>query len=310
MSFSKRPGEERARIEPVGWRQAGLSLTPARSESSRRPDGDLGKIRIGRSAWSDLGSFYPPGMKTGEQLPFHAAYFPIVEINTTYYAVPSRRTIEQRVTRTPERFLIDVTPPRELTSTPVVPNGVTPEPNADLARSFAAALEPLTEAGKLGAITFQFPPSYRNTAEHRDYLRRLPGLFPDYPIAVEFHRSDWLDEEHANETLRLLTEAGLSFTMVDEPQIGVGCVPPTYAVTNPRLALVRFHGRNTDAWYGFSGSGGSRFNWVYAESELAEWTEKIRRAESEAEAVHVFFNTNEDDQGPRNARQLTAQLGV
>ncbi len=69
----------------------------------------------------------------------------------------------------------------------------------------------------LGAISFQFPPSYRNTKEHREYLQFLPKLFPDVPLSVEFRRRDWLDAEHVDETFALLSEAGLSFTMVDEP---------------------------------------------------------------------------------------------
>lgn len=277
-------------------------------ERSASSSGDLGKILVGTSAWSDLGSFYPPGTKSGAQLPFYATQFPVVEINATYYAIPSRKAVEGWVARTPDSFVFDVKPPRALTSTPAVPKGEAPEPDADIASAFAAALEPLAEAGKLGAVTFQFPPSYRNTPEHHDYLKLLPELFPGCPISVEFRRLDWLDEEHAGATLNLLTGAGLSFTMVDEPQIGAGSVPPVYAVTNKRLAIVRFHGRNTETWYDFSGSGRSRFDWVYTESELAEWVAKIRQAEAEADAVHVFFNTNEDDQGPSNARRLIAQL--
>ncbi|MBX6341920.1 MAG: DUF72 domain-containing protein, partial [Thermomicrobiaceae bacterium] len=264
----------------------------------------MGKLLIGTSAWSDHDPFYPPGLKPSEQLSFYARYFPIVEVNTTYYRVPSRRMVEGWVERTPPGFVFDVKPPRELTSTPETPKGEPPTPDADLAAAFAEAISPLAEAGKLGAVTFQFPPSYRNTEEHREYLRLLPELLPEYPISVEFRRRDWLDEEHAEETLDLLAETGLSYTMVDEPQMGTGSVPPIYAVTNPRLAVVRFHGRNYETWYKFTGSSRERFDWEYSEEELAEWRPKIEAALQAAEAVHVFFNTNRADQGPRNAAKL------
>src|SRR6266496_2468399 len=117
-------------------------------------------------------------------------------------------------------------------------------------------------------------------------------------------RRDWLDEEHADETLALLREAGLSYTMVDEPQFGSGSVPPVYAVTNPDLAVVRFHGRNAKTWYKFGGSSRDRFDWEYRPEELAEWQPKLEAAQREAGAVHVFFNTNARDQGPRNAVRL------
>ena len=179
----------------------------------------MGTILVGTSAWSDHDAFYPPGTKPAEQLPFYARTFPVVEVNTTYYRVPPRRTVEGWAERTPAGFVFDVKPPRALTGTPERPRGEAPEPDADLAAAFAEAIAPLAEAGKLGAVTVQFPPSWRNTEEHREYLRLLPELLP-YPIAVEFRRRDWLDEAHAQETLDLLREVGLSYTMVDEPSSG------------------------------------------------------------------------------------------
>ncbi len=268
----------------------------------------MGALLIGTSAWSDHDPFYPPGLKPAEQLPFYARHFPVVEVNTTYYRIPPRRMVEGWVERTPSGFTFDVKPPRQLTSTPEVPRGAAPEPDADVAEAFAAAVAPLAEAGKLGAVTFQFPPSYRNTEEHREYIRLLHELLPGYPIAVEFRRRDWLDGEHAEGTLALLHETGLSYTMVDEPQVGSGSVPPVYAVTNPDLAVVRFHGRNAGTWYKFGGDSRDRFDWEYRAEELAEWTPKLERAATEAQQVHVFFNINKADQGPRNALRLMDQL--
>ncbi len=270
----------------------------------------MGRLLIGTSSWTDHENFYPPGVTGPERLRFYAQYFPIVEVNSTYYAIPAKRVVQGWVERTPAHFRFDVKPPRQLTATPEAPGGEAPKPDADLAARFLDALEPLLSSGKLGALTFQFPPSYRNTEEHREYLRLLPELFPDVPISIEFRRRDWLDARHASETLRLLREAGLSYTMVDEPQVGVGSVPPIYAVTNPRLAVVRFHGRNADTWYRFTGRTGERFNWNYRREELEEWKPKLQRAVQEAQEVHVFFNTNYGNQGPRNALLLMDVLGL
>jgi uncharacterized protein YecE (DUF72 family) len=267
-----------------------------------------GTLLVGTSSWSDHEGFYPPGVGPADRLPFYARYFPIVEVNTSYYRIPSERMVEGWLERTPPDFRFDVKPPRELTSTPETPRGEAPEPDADLAAAFGRAVAPLAEAGKLGAITFQFPPSYRNTEEHREYLRLLPELFPGLTLAVEFRRRDWLDPEHADATLALLEEAGLAYTMADEPQVGSGSVPPVYGVTHPRLAVVRFHGRNDATWYRFGGDSRERFDWVYRDEELAEWTPRIAAAQDEAAEVHVFFNTNRADQGPRNALRLMDQL--
>lgn len=270
----------------------------------------MSRILVGTSSWTDHEGFYPPNIPDRERLRFYARYFPIVEVNSTYYAIPSRRVVQGWVERTPPEFVFDVKPPRQLTATPEQPGGEAPVPDSEIAARFLDAIEPLIAAGKLGAITFQFPPSYRNTEEHREYLRLLPELFPGLSISVEFRRRDWLDERHAHQTLELLREAGLSYTMVDEPQIGIGCVPPIYAVTNSRLAVVRFHGRNAETWYRFTGKTGERFNWEYRQEELEEWRPKLLRAAAEAQEVHVFFNTNYGNQGPRNAVLLMDLLGL
>lgn len=269
-----------------------------------------GRLLVGTSAWSDHENFYPPGLPAADRLSFYAGIFPVVEVNTTYYRVPSRRLVEGWVERTPPGFVFDVKPPRDLTATPESPRGKAPEPDAGIAAAFAEALKPLAEAGKLGAVTFQFPPSWRNTEEHRDVLRLLPELMPGFPIAVEFRRRDWLDDEHAAATLDLLQEAGLSYTMADEPQVGTGSVPPVYGITNRRLAIVRFHGRNAATWYAFGGTSRDRFDWDYAPTELEEWTPKIEAARADADEVHVFFNTNNGDQGPRNAALLLDLMGM
>lgn len=266
---------------------------------------------LGTSSWSDQGPFYPPGTKSADQLPFYARHFPIVEVNTSYYHVPRRSVVEKWVERTPEGFVFDVKPPRELTSTPDVPGGEAPVPDADLAALFLDSIQPLIEAKRLGAITFQFPPSYRNVEEHRDYIRLLPELFPGIAIAVEFRRRDWLDEEHAAETLDLLADVGATYTMADEPQVGTGTVPPVYGVTNPKLSIIRFHGRNDKTWYSFGAGSEGRFDWDYSPEEFQEWLPKIARAREESDEVHLFFNTNRGDgQGTRNARMLMAMLGI
>ncbi len=275
--------------------------------NSRAP----GRLLLGTSSWSDQGPFYPPGTKSADQLPFYARHFPIVEVNTSYYHVPRRSVVEKWVERTPEGFVFDVKPPRELTSTPDVPGGEAPEPDADLAALFLDSIQPLIEAKRLGAITFQFPPSYRNVEEHRDYIRLLPELFPGIAIAVEFRRRDWLDEDHAAETLDLLADVGATYTMADEPQVGTGTVPPVYGVTNPKLSIIRFHGRNDRTWYSFGAGSEGRFDWDYSPEEFEEWLPKIARARAESDEVHLFFNTNRGDgQGTRNARMLMSMLDI
>jgi uncharacterized protein YecE (DUF72 family) len=268
-----------------------------------------GRLLIGTSSWSDQAPLYPPGTKSGEMLRLYAAAFPIVEVNTSYYHVPTREMTARWAQQTPSGFVFDVKPPRQLTRTPDQPGAEAPEPDAATAEAFQDALQPLVAAGKMGAITFQFPPSFRNTEEHQAYIRLLPELFPGIALSIEFRRRDWLDEEHADDTLQMLADRGLSFAMADEPQAGTGSVPPVYGVTNPRLGVIRFHGRNARNWYQFDRSSNEgRFDWDYAPDELAEWLPKIQRAREEADELHIFFNTS--SYSTPNAFRLLAMLGL
>jgi len=292
--------------EGVGeWRQPRLGSMFGEPASTAR---SVGNIYVGTSAWNDLGTFYPRGTKSRDQLPYYATQFPAVEINTTYYGIPSRDKVENWIARTPEGFTFDVKPPRILTSTPEIPGGEAPEPDRDLAIALTGVLEPLAKAGKLGAVTFQFPPSYRNTEEHRDYLKRFPQWFAGYHVSIEFRREEWLDGDHADGTLRLLENAGLGYTMIDQPKGSSESAPSLYAVTNKRLAIMRFHGRNARPWANFSGSDASRFDGVYDDRELGEWVPKLRQASKDAGSVHVFFNSSVSGHDPQNARRLIALL--
>ena len=108
-----------------------------------------GKLLVGTSSWSDHGGFYPPGTKADEKLAYYASQFPVVEVNTSYYHIPAPNVVENWARRTPDGFVFDVKPPRELTSTPETPKGEAPEPDADVAARFFESIRPLREAGKL-----------------------------------------------------------------------------------------------------------------------------------------------------------------
>ncbi|MCL5957719.1 MAG: DUF72 domain-containing protein [Chloroflexi bacterium] len=143
-----------------------------------------------------------------------------------------------------------------------------------------------------------------------DYILTCKEFFPDDQLAVEFRHRSWLEEENRYKTLELLREAGLSYVIVDEPQVGSGSVPAVLAVTNPELAIVRFHGRNVRTWYkkGLVSSG-ERFKYLYPRSELAEWVPKVHELEKEAKEIHLLMNNNYGNYAVINARDMEELLG-
>jgi len=295
------------------------------------------RILVGSCSWTDptliaCGRFYPPDVTSAEdRLRFYAQHFPIVEVDSTYYAPPSERNSALWAARTPEGFVFNVKAYALLTGHPArverlpawlresLPAEALAKKNAyrkdvgedaleklwDLHRR---ALAPLADAGKLGAVLFQFPPWFVSSEANAAYVRGLPRRLPGWTLGVEFRGGGWMDQQGAG-TLHLLEEAGLAYVNVDEPQGFRSSTPATVAATAP-LAIVRLHGRNASTWDAKTKVASDRFNYLYTDDELREWVPRVRELARLTQAVHVLFNNNYEDQGMRNARRMARLLDV
>jgi uncharacterized protein YecE (DUF72 family) len=294
-------------------------------------------MRIGVASWTDPsmtapGVFYPDGITKPEaRLRYYASRFPLVEVDSTYYAIPARRMAELWVDRTPEDFIFDVKAHALMTGQPSEVNRLPKELReslpADLARkqrvyasdlpdairdevwrSFLLALEPLRDAGKLGAILMQYPkwvvPSRENAAVIEDAGRRLDG----WPAAVEFRHKLWLEDRLRDRTLDLLRRNGLAYVAVDSPPGFDSSVPAVAAATSGKLAIVRFHGRNTDTWEAKVTQVSQRFRYLYDDRQLREWLPKIRAISEQAEEVHLVFNNCYGNYATTNAMEMAALI--
>jgi uncharacterized protein YecE (DUF72 family) len=247
-------------------------------------------IRIGTSGFSYqdwVGPVYPAALKEQDYLPFYAREFSAVELNVTYYRVPSPRVVEGWVRRTPDGFLFSAKAHQSITH----------EREAPDFGAFAHALEPLVSSGRMGCVLAQFPNGFANTAENRDYLRRLREGFRELPVVVEFRNADWAAEP----TLALLRELEFGYCCVDEPPLR-GLMPPLAVATGP-VAYVRFHGRNTATWYSHK-EAWERYDYTYRQDELRAWAPKIRALDAAAELTLVYFNNHFRGQAVTGARDL------
>ncbi|MGH2614601.1 MAG: DUF72 domain-containing protein [Thermomicrobiales bacterium] len=257
-------------------------------------------IRIGISSWGSLPGFYPAGIKSADKLPWYARFFTLVEVNTSYYAVIPTRNYDRWAEATPDGFLFDVKAFSELSSARMMPDPST-------FAAFRDSAQPLRDAGKMGAVLFQFSPSFTNTPRSREHLARIAAEMSGEIAVIEFRNYSWLSPETADETLDLLKKLGLAYAIADEPQIPRDTVPPLVAVTNPNLAYIRLHGRNAAGWYG---GRGDRYDYDYSAEEIAEWAATAKRLARDATEVHVLFNNNARGDGTRNAITLGELLGV
>ncbi|MEO5670654.1 MAG: DUF72 domain-containing protein [Ramlibacter sp.] len=295
----------------------------------------MDKILIGSASWTDktlidCGRFYPREAKSAEaRLRFYATQFPMVEVDSSYYGMPTPANAQLWADRTPEGFVFNVKAFRLFTghqTSPIVlhkdiqqalgPNAPkalyykdTPvEIRDELWRRFIEALQPLQAAGKLGAVHFQFAPWLLRNREGMDHVRHCVEKLPQHTLAVEFRNKSWFDGANLDKTIALERELGVVHTVVDEPQGFANCVPCVWEATHPKLALVRLHGRNRDTWNIKASASSSRFNYWYSQDELAAMVPEIRHMATLADVVHVVFNTNYEDQGQVNARLMMQLL--
>ncbi len=293
-------------------------------------------VHLGTCSWTDptlleTGTFYPARqMSATERLAHYAGHFPIVEVDSTYYAPPAERTAGLWVERTPPGFIFDVKAFRLLTQHPTPPRSLwkdvreaLPEEQQskrnlyarDLPRElmaeafnrFVTALLPLHSAGKLGVILFQLPRYVYPSPGTYDYLSWAAEQLAEYQVAVEFRQQRWMDEAHRESTLSFLKEHHLAYVCVDEPQGFRSSVPPVAALTAD-VAEVRFHGRNAENWEAPGIGAAERFRYEYPADELAEWVPRIRSLAEQAPRVHVLMNNCYADYGIRGARLLADLL--
>jgi uncharacterized protein YecE (DUF72 family) len=297
-------------------------------------------VLTGSCSWTDKtlveqGEWYPRRtMSAEERLRFYASRFPLTEIDSTYYAPPAEQQARMWAERTPDGFRFDVKAYSLLTGHPtrprslwkdlreqlppdvaqkrnLYPNHLGPEALEEAWRRFEAGLRPLHDAGRLGAVLFQYPPWFHPRRDTRAELESLKGRLPDYRVSVEFRSPMWLSEERDRErTLRLLEKQDLILVGLDAP--AASKLPRLIAVTNPELLVVRFHGRSDSTWADTSRSAAERFRYLYSDEELRELAKPIAERASEANETHLLMNNCYRDYAVRNAdelRDLLARYG-
>ncbi len=272
-----------------------------------------------RSGW------YPRSANTpAARLAHYAGRFPLVEVDTSYYAVPVPETTHGWAAATPDGFTFDVKAFRLFTGhpTPVdcLPRDLRPAGGAHRVRRrdlppgaydelwarFRAALEPLAAADRLGAVLLQFPPWLARGDAARRRIVELAERCRPWPVAVELRHGSWFEDTDALDTLAFLRRHDLAHVVVDMPQGHPSSVPPV-PVTTADLAVVRFHGHST-GWE--SGDKQEKFRYAYGDRELRHWADLLVELAGQSPELHVLFNNCCGDQAQRDAARLADLLGV
>ena len=289
-----------------------------------------GKVLVGTASWTDPGfvaDWYPPKLPAAERLHWYAQHFGLVELNSSFYAVPVARQMERWCGEVPRDFVFDVKLHRLLsrhstalqTLPPDLRKGVkvngdkvvlTPQLEQAVARRFLEELEPLRASGHLGALLLQLSPSFSPRDHSLEELQGLMEALRGHRVAVELRNRNWATKEQLPETEEFFKRNKTTFVCVDAPREAHFMILPSIdVVTNPELVYLRLHGRNAKGY--ISGKTvATRFDYKYSDDELAELAQRTATLAKEAGEVHIVFNNNAHDYAPRDAsrfRELFAE---
>jgi uncharacterized protein YecE (DUF72 family) len=286
-----------------------------------------GQIRLGTASWTDKtlleSGWYPDDAKDAQsRLEFYATRFPLVEVDSTYYTPPSERNSQYWAERTPEGFLFNIKAFSLFTEHPTKVSAIykdlrpeTDKKNVYLKdldpavvdecwERFLAALRPLSDAGKLGAILLQFPQWFPAGPRNKEYILECRERCAPHQVCIEFRQESWMSEKNRERTIDWLRTYALPYVCVDMPQ-GFRSSVPAVPVATAKLAVVRFHG-HSEQWE--SRDIYQRFGYRYSTEELREWVDPLTSLADDAEDVHVLLNNCYRDYAQTNARELAELL--
>lgn len=289
---------------------------------------------VGTASWTDKtlldsGKFYPASAKSPEaRLRFYASQFNLVEVDTSYYAIPSVGTAQHWAERTPPGFVFNIKAfslfTGQWTSTDVLPKDIrqalgagrrmvykdmATELRDELWRRFAASLVPLQANGKLGLVHFQFSPAVSRHPQVVEHIEHCLEHLPGHTLSIEFRNPSWWEsEETTAETLAMLRRLGLVHTIVDGPQGSANSVPAIWESTHPEHALLRLHGRNALAYGKPAKTAAERFDYAYDSEELQALAQRIAPVARSVKYAHAVFNNCMEDKSQLNARAFRELL--
>lgn len=307
------------------------SLAKSATEPAR-----VGNVRFGTAGWTDKtlvksGLFYPKGASSAQaRLSHYAHHFELVEVDATYYTILPPEVAVNWLEWTPGTFRFDVKAHPILTGHPVdvtrmprdlkealianghekrvYPDKLPTELAEEIELRFRTMLEPLRAANRLGCVMLQFPPWFTATRGNARRIEQIAEKWQGVRLSAEFRHRSWLEPNRRERLQQLLAANDVAYVVVDEPDVRAGGVPPVSLVTSPKLALVRFHGKNVSGWEKKGASVAERFDWLYSEEELRAWVEPVQKLSEEAEEVHVLFNNCVRNYAVLNAKGLSVLL--
>jgi uncharacterized protein YecE (DUF72 family) len=292
-------------------------------------------IHVGICSWTEKtliqsGEFYPKSIKTAEgRLRQYASFFDIVEVDSTYYAIPDIKNTYLWVDRTPENFIFHIKVYGAFTGHGIDPKTLPKDifrllPEKDkterniyikepsllkaMAEKFRDTLSPLVKSNKLGILVFQFPPWFQYKTSNFDYILNCKELMQELQMAIEFRHGSWLEPDRVDSVLQFLRKHQLTYIAADEPQYGNLATIPFLPDVTTDIAYFRFHGRNKENWLKRGIETSLRFAYSYSDDELRDFIPSMQRVDKRAKVTYAMFNNCHGGFAVRNAIRMKELL--
>jgi uncharacterized protein YecE (DUF72 family) len=261
-------------------------------------------IKIGTSGFSFpdwKGTVYPVGIQERDMLSFYEKElgFNVLEINFTYYTLPSQKSLAAMSQKTSNSFEFVVKSFKGMTHEIWDKETGTRIENQEVFKKFKYSLVPLIEEKKLACVLAQFPYGFFPNQENLDYLEKFKEEMEDIPLVVEFRNKIWLKEQ----TFQFLEKNRIGFCVVDEPKLSQ--LMPYQPRATSAIGYFRFHGRNIN-WFNVPTS--VRYDYLYSEKELKEFIPDIKDISKKTGKTFIFFNNCHAGSAAKNAAQMAKLL--
>ena len=292
-------------------------------------------IRVGTCSWTEKsliqsGEWYPKIARTAEtRLKYYAEHFNTVEVDSTYYAIPTKSNAYLWAQRSPEDFLFQIKVYGVLTGHAVDPRSLPPDIRSELpakdriqkylyirepkllnliAEKFLESLYPLISTGKLGIFVFQFPPWFTYKEKHLEYILSCNRIMGRVPIAVEFRHGSWYTSEAREKVFHFLRKNQIIHVVADEPQYGTMATVPFMPQTTADIAYYRLHGRNKENWLKKGIETSLRYAYEYSDEELKGFLPHVEISAKTAKTTYVMFNNCHGGSAMRNAEKMKIMI--
>ncbi|MBU9712988.1 DUF72 domain-containing protein [Evansella tamaricis] len=268
-------------------------------------------ILVGLAGWGDHDSLYEGIRPSESKLAAYSGHFPIVELDASFYGIPSERSIVKWITETPESFQFVVKAYQGMTGHQ---RGEIPfSSKKEMFDAFTNSLTTMVKAKKLAMVLCQFPPWFDCRKGNVDYLKYCRHGLGDLDVALEFRHQSWFTEQYKEKTLRYMETDGWIHSICDQPQAGMKSIPFVPEVTSKEKTLVRFHGRNVYGW-NKPAKGQDwrdvRYLYDYSNQELTELATSIKEISSKTNNCYVIFNNNSGEHAAENGKRFVEIMGL